>query len=103
LDRGGLIGPRSDGFASRIDRIDALLESESRQKETELQLLRKILAEMSARRTEGHSNPGKPLLLEENRFSRDLRPSGPSDMMRLQIQGVSRIFPSQDIRVVYIQ
>ncbi len=46
LDLGGLIGPRSDGFASRIDRIGALLESESRQKEAKLQLLRKILTEL---------------------------------------------------------
>jgi hypothetical protein len=43
------------------------------------------------RPTDRAENPGKPLLLEENRILRDLRPGSPSDMMRLQIQGVSRI------------
>jgi len=37
------------------------------------------------------NNPGKPLLLEGIRIQSDLRRSSLSDMMRQQIQGVSRI------------
>ncbi|MEO1935688.1 MAG: hypothetical protein ABGX04_13010, partial [Myxococcales bacterium] len=37
-------------------------------------------------------DPSKPLLLEGNRILSDLRLRDPSDMMRLQIQGVSGLF-----------
>ena len=50
------------------------------------------------RPTDRAENPGKPLLLEENRIRGDLRPASPSDMMRLQIQGVSRIPALSSVR-----
>jgi hypothetical protein len=44
-------------------------------------------------------DPSKPLLLEGNRIVGHLRLSHPFDMMRLQIQGVSRFLALRDSRL----
>lgn len=91
--RGGLIGPRAEGFAPDIDRRSRVLEcselKNNRISET-YELGERAWRDAGACVWQ---DSGKPLLLEEKRNTRRLRESGPSDMMRLHFQGVSPFWP----------
>ena len=90
-DLAGRIGPRIGMLAHRIDQKGPVLESNQARKTRNFSNLESPAECMKPPPVRSVNNRGKPLLLEENQIDPELRPRSPSDMMRQQIQGVSRI------------
>ncbi len=91
LGLGGLIVPRMEVLGLGIDQKRLALESNDIRKGSNYSNLESLEALTTPRSGRTDNNPGKPLLLEGIRIQGDLRRWSPSDMMRQQIQGVSRI------------